>query len=134
MSNKTEILAVATGRRKKAIAEVKLTRGTGNFVINGKPGISYMQKNPALILSLQAPLDLLRLENNYDALVKVVGGGLSGQAEAIRLGLARALCNIENSYRSCFKVKGYLTRDARCKERRKYGLKKARKAPQFSKR
>jgi small subunit ribosomal protein S9 len=131
---KDEILARGTGRRKSAIAEIKLIRGNGEFVINGKSGISYMQENPSFLLSMQAPLDLLGLQKNYDIFVKVKGGGLSGQSEAIRLGVSRALCFLENSYRPSLKGKGYLTRDARCKERKKYGLKKARKAPQYSKR
>ena len=80
------------------------------------------------------PLELLRLQKTYDTIVVVQGGGLIGQAEAIKLGIARALCDIEKSYRPFLKTKGYLTRDSRCKERKKYGLKKARKAPQFSKR
>lgn len=134
MSETTRILALGTGRRKSAIAQIKICSGKGEFIINGKSSISYMQENPSFLLSMQSPLDLLGLQKNYDITVKVQGGGLSGQAEAIRLGVARALCLLEPSYRSSLKVKGYLTRDARCKERRKYGLKKARKAPQFSKR
>lgn len=134
MSNKIEILARGTGRRKSATAQVQLIRGTGEFSINGKSAVAYLQENPSSILAIQAPLDLLGLQKNYDTIVSVQGGGISGQAEAIRLGIARALCQIETSYRSSLKVKKYLTRDARCKERKKYGLKKARKAPQFSKR
>ncbi len=128
------ILAKGTGRRKSAIAQIQLVKGTGEFIINGKSGILYMQENPASVLSIQAPLELLRLQKTYDTIVTVRGGGLIGQAEAIKLGMARALCDIEKSYRPFLKTKGYLTRDARCKERKKYGLKKARKAPQFSKR
>jgi len=128
------ILAKGTGRRKSAIAQIKLIKGTGEFSINGKPGVLYMQENPASILAIQAPLELLRLQKTYNTIVTVQGGGLIGQAEAIKLGIARALCDIEKSYRPSLKTKGYLTRDSRCKERKKYGLKKARKAPQFSKR
>lgn len=134
MSETTHVLALGTGRRKSAVAQIKIFSGRGEFTINGKSSISYMQENPSFVLSIQSPLDLLGLQKNYDIIVKVAGGGLSGQAEAIRLGVARALCLLEPSYRSSLKIKGYLTRDARCKERRKYGLKKARKAPQFSKR
>lgn len=134
MSQQDEILAIGTGRRKSAIAQIKIIRGNGEFLINEKSGIAYMQENPSFLLSMQSPLDLLGLQKNYDVVIKVKGGGLSGQAEAIRLGIARALCSLENSYRPSLKLKGYLTRDSRCKERRKYGLKKARKAPQFSKR
>jgi len=128
------ILAKGTGRRKSAIAQIQLVKGTGEFLINGKSGVLYMQENPASVLSIQAPLELLRLQKTYDTIVIVKGGGLIGQAEAIKLGMARALCDIEKSYRPFLKTKGYLTRDSRCKERKKYGLKKARKAPQFSKR
>lgn len=134
MLQKDQILAMGTGRRKSAIAQIRLIRGTGEFVINGKSGIHYMQENPSFLLSIQSPLDLLGLQKNYDIIIKVKGGGLSGQAEAIKLGIARALCAFEGSYRTSLKTKGFLTRDARIKERRKYGLKKARKAPQFSKR
>ena len=123
-----------TGRRKSAIAQVNLVKGTGQFLINGKSGLEYMQEDPSAILSIQAPLELLALQKNYDTIVKVQGGGLIGQAEAIKLGIARALCSIEKNYRTSLKIKGFLTRDARSKERKKYGLKKARKAPQFSKR
>ena len=134
MLNQYQVLAKGTGRRKSAIAEVKLVPGTGEFLINGKPGILYLQENPSSILSVQAPLELLGLQKNYNTIIKVQGGGVVGQAEAIKLGISRAICEIEKSYRSSLKIKGFLTRDARCKERRKYGLKKARKAPQFSKR
>lgn len=128
------ILAQGVGRRKSAIAQIKLSRGTGEFIINGKPGLAYIQENPSFLLAIQAPLDLFGLQKNFTVFVKVQGGGLAGQADAIRLGVARALCLLESSYRSSLKIKGFLTRDARCKERRKYGLKKARKASQFSKR
>lgn len=134
MSHQFPILGKGTGRRKSAIAQVQLVAGTGEFLINGKPGVLYLQENPSSILTIQAPLDLLGLQKNYNTIVKVQGGGVIGQAEAIRLGVTRALCEIEKSYRSFLKIKGFLTRDSRCKERRKYGLKKARKAPQFSKR
>ncbi len=129
-----EVLANGTWRRKSAVARIKLIKGTCEFIINGKSGVLYMQENPASILNIQAPLDLLRLQKNYNTIITVQGGGLIGQADAIKLAIARALCNIEKSYRPFFKEKGYLTRDSRCKERKKYGLKKARKAPQFSKR
>jgi small subunit ribosomal protein S9 len=138
LSENREILAKGTGRRKCSIAQVRLMKGAGEFIINGKPAIAYMQENPSCILSIQAPFELLKLQNNFKTIVKVRGGGLMGQAGAIKLGVARALCeiekNLENSYRSSLKSQGFLTRDSRCKERKKYGLKKARKAPQFSKR
>ena len=140
------ILAKGTGRRKSAIAQIQLIKGTGEFIINGKSGVLYMQENPASALSIQAPLELLRLQKTYDTIVVVQGGGLIGQAEAIKLGIARALCDIESlsnysnemtiqtEIRKQLKTKGYLTQDSRVKERRKYGLKKARKASQYHKR
>lgn len=132
MSDKFPILA--TGRRKSAVAQVKLLEGTGQFSINGKTGFAYLQQNASSFLEIQVPFNLLGLQKKYDLVVKVEGGGLLGQAEAIKLGIARALCALEPSYRSSLKSRGLLTRDSRCKERKKYGLKKARKAPQFSKR
>jgi small subunit ribosomal protein S9 len=123
-----------TGRRKTAIARVRLVPGSGQVVINKKPGDLYLQFNPNYLTTVKAPLEVLGLENDYDVLVNVAGGGLTGQADAIRLGVARALCQLDPENRKPLKVEGYLTRDPRAKERRKYGLKKARKAPQFSKR
>lgn len=123
-----------TGRRKSAVATVELVRGTGKFTINTIPGIDYMQQKADLLFAIQAPLDLFQLKNQYDIEVNVMGGGLVGQADAITLAIARSLCKIDQAYRGSLKLKGLLTRDARVKERKKYGLKKARKAPQFSKR
>ena len=134
MSQTSKPLAIAVGRRKSAIAQIQIIRGNGEFFINGKSGLSYMQENPSLLLTIQAPFDLLGLQKNYTVIAKVSGGGLAGQANAIQLGVARAICSLEESYRSSLRIKGFLTRDSRSKERRKYGLKKARKAPQFSKR
>jgi small subunit ribosomal protein S9 len=93
-----------------------------------------MQCNSQYINALKTPLITLGLENNYDIYVNTHGGGLRGQADAIKLGVARALCHISSENRTSLKAEGLLTRDARCKERKKYGLKKARKASQFSKR
>lgn len=123
-----------TGRRKSAVARVRLVPGNGNLVVNGKPGDLHLQFNPMYLAVAKAPLETLGLEGDYDILVNVRGGGLTGQADAIRLGVARALCQLDPDNRSPLKTEGYLTRDPRCKERKKYGLKKARKAPQFSKR
>jgi len=125
---------LSTGRRKSAVAQVKLLEGNGQFVINGKKASEYLQDDALHVGTIEAPLKLLKLQQKYDVLVKVEGGGIVGQSEAIRLGLARALSAVISSARKSLKEKGYLTRDSRCKERRKYGLKKARKAPQFSKR
>ncbi len=123
-----------TGRRKSAIARVRLVPGTGKVIINDRPGDQYLQFNPLYVEGVKAPLSTLGLENEYDILVNAHGGGVTGQADAIRLGVARALCELTPDNRKPLKVEGYLRRDPRSKERRKYGLKKARKAPQFSKR
>jgi small subunit ribosomal protein S9 len=122
------------GRRKTSVAKVILVPGTGSMVVNHKPGELYLQFNSQYINASKAPLIKLGLENTYDIYVNTHGGGLRGQADAIKLGVARALCYISSDNRSSLKTAGYLTRDARCKERKKYGLRKARKAPQFSKR
>lgn len=123
-----------TGRRKNAIARVRLVPGDGTITINGKPGDLYLQFNAEYLSGAKAPLETLGLESEYDVLVTAHGGGLTGQADAIKLGVARALCQLDPENRKPLKVEGYLTRDPRAKERRKYGLRKARKAPQFSKR
>ena len=123
-----------TGRRKTAVARVRLVPGTGNIVVNGKPGDLYLQFNASYISGVKAPLETLGLENEYDILVNAHGGGITGQADAIKLGVARALCELSPENRKPLKVEGYLTRDPRAKERKKYGLRKARKAPQYSKR
>lgn len=123
-----------TGRRKTSVARVRLVPGDGQLIINGKAGDLYLQFNPGYLGSAKAPLEVLGLENEYNILVNVRGGGLTGQADAIKLGVARALCQLDPENRKPLKVEGYLTRDPRSKERKKYGLKKARKAPQFSKR
>ena len=123
-----------TGRRKSAVARVRLMPGSGQLIINGLPGESYLQFSPNYLRISCAPLNILGLNNEYDIHVRTEGGGLTGQANAIRLGVARALCSINSNHRHILKSEGYLTRDARIKERRKYGLRKARKAPQYSKR
>ena len=126
--------SIRTGRRKTAVAQVKLVEGSGEITINGKKGVVYLQKNAYYINCVKAPLILLNVETNYDFIIKVKGGGILGQAEAIQLGISRALCDIEQDHRSELKQKKFLIRDSRIKERKKYGLKKARKAPQYSKR
>jgi small subunit ribosomal protein S9 len=123
-----------TGRRKASVARVRLIPGSGKLIINGLPGESYLQFSPNYIRITYGPLKTLGLTEEYDIFVNAQGGGLTGQADAIRLGIARALCCINPDNRTALKSEGYLTRDARVKERRKYGLRKARKAPQFSKR
>jgi small subunit ribosomal protein S9 len=123
-----------TGRRKSSVARVRLVPGTGQLVINGKPGDLYLQFNPTYLSAAKAPLETLGLEAEYDILVSASGGGLTGQADSIKLGVARALCQLDPENRKPLKVEGYLSRDPRAKERKKYGLHKARKAPQYSKR
>jgi len=129
-----QVVYWGTGRRKSSVARVRLVPGEGQLVINGKPGDLYLQFNPGYLSAAKAPLETLGLESEYNILVNVRGGGLTGQADAIRLGVARALCQLDPENRKPLKIEGYLTRDPRCKERKKYGLRKARKAPQFSKR
>ena len=121
-----------TGRRKSAIARVYMKSGKGAIVVNGKPVDEYMPF-ATLVLDLKQPLVIVGAESRYDVEVSVKGGGFTGQAEAIRLGIARALLEAGED-RKALKVAGMLTRDARAKERKKYGLKGARRAPQFSKR
>nr|YP_009541805.1 ribosomal protein S9 [Neogoniolithon spectabile]AYR06014.1 ribosomal protein S9 [Neogoniolithon spectabile] len=123
-----------TGRRKSSIARVRLIPGSGKLIINELPGESYLQFSPNYLRISFAPLKLLGLTNEYDIYVQVEGGGLAGQADAIRLGIARALCIMNPVNRYGLKSEGLLTRDSRVKERKKYGLRKARKAPQYSKR
>ena len=123
-----------TGRRKTSVARVRLVPGNGAITINGRPGNHYLNFNPAYLAAVKAPLQTLGLGESYDVLVKVHGGGLTGQADAIKQGAARALCELSIDNRKPLKIEGHLSRDPRAKERRKYGLKKARKAPQFSKR
>jgi small subunit ribosomal protein S9 len=125
---------VGTGHRKNSIARVRLTLGSGKILINGINAELYLQFSPNYLQVSKSPLSSLGLENKYDLIIKTEGGGLTGQTEAIRLGLARALCKINPENRVALKFEGYLTRDSRSKERKKYGLRKARKAPQFSKR
>ncbi|MBH8555743.1 MULTISPECIES: 30S ribosomal protein S9 [Nodulariaceae] len=123
-----------TGRRKSAVARVRLVPGEGKLIVNGKPGDLYFQFNANYLGVIKGPLETLGLENEYDILVKAEGGGLTGQADSVRLGVARALCQLDPDNRPPLKTEGYLTRDPRAKERKKYGLHKARKAPQYSKR
>ncbi len=128
------VMYIGTGRRKSAVARVRLVPGNGQITINGKPGDLYLQFNAEYLSVAKAPLETLGLENEYDILVNAHGGGLTGQADAVRLGVARALCQLDPDNRKPLKIEGYLTRDPRAKERKKYGLRKARKAPQYSKR
>ncbi|XP_078442051.1 ribosomal protein S9 [Wolffia australiana] len=123
-----------TGRRKCAIARVVIQEGTGNIIINSRDAKEYLQGNPLWIQYVKTPLLTLGYEGTYDVFVKAHGGGLGGQAQAISLGIARALLKVSENHRSPLRKEGLLTRDSRIVERKKPGLKKARKAPQFSKR
>ena len=125
---------IGVGRRKRATARVFLIPGEGNIVINKVPGEKYLQYNVTYLDNIWAPLKELNLDKQFDIVVLVRGGGITGQADAIQLGVARLLCQMNPQNRSVLKSFGFLTRDARIKERKKYGLRKARKAPQYSKR
>ena len=122
-----------TGRRKKAIARVYLVPGTGNITVNKRTIDEYFGLDTLKVIVRQ-PLVATETANKFDVIVTVKGGGYTGQAGAVRHGIARALLQADAEYRPTLKVAGYLTRDPRMKERKKYGLKAARRAPQFSKR
>ncbi|MGP4042191.1 30S ribosomal protein S9 [Gracilibacillus sp. D59] len=122
-----------TGRRKTSTARVRLVPGTGRIVVNSRDAEDYFPYE-TLRTIIKQPLAATETEGSYDVLVNVDGGGYTGQAGAIRHGVARALLEADPEYRTTLKRAGFLTRDARAKERKKYGLKKARRAPQFSKR
>ena len=132
-AKKENIVFYGTGRRKSSIARVRLVEGTGVITINGKNIDEYLGTD-TLIVIVRQPLTATNTVDKFDVICKVQGGGFTGQAGAIRLGIARALLEANSEYRPTLKSAGFLTRDARKKERKKYGLKKARKAPQFSKR
>ena len=134
MAKKAEkIMFYGTGRRKKSIARVRLVEGSGVITVNGKNIDEYFGTETLKVIVKQ-PLVATNTLEKYDVICKVTGGGFTGQAGAIRHGNARALLEANAEYRPTLKVNGYLTRDPRMKERKKYGLKKARRAPQFSKR
>lgn len=139
--NMNKKVITATGRRKRSIAQVRMTSGSGKITVNGVDVNEYMPF-ATLVMDLKQPLVVTNNENTFDIDVTVKGGGFSGQTGAIRLGITRALLEYdaetdqtrEDSYRKILKTEGFVTRDARIKERKKPGLKKARRAPQFSKR
>jgi len=124
---------MATGRRKSSVARVRLIPGTGKITINDRSFAEYIPSAASRLDVLQ-PLALTGTTTSYDVFVNVFGGGISGQAGAIRHGITRALLEVSGDFRSVLKKAGLVTRDPRAKERKKYGLKKARRAPQFSKR
>ena len=131
MAEKTKYTAI--GRRKSSVAKVTLVPGKGNITVNGKDVKDYMPYE-TLVMDLVQPLELVDSKDKYDVEVVVKGGGFSGQTGAIRLGITRALLLANSESRPVLKSNGMVTRDARIKERKKYGLNKARRAPQFSKR
>lgn len=121
------------GRRKESVATIKITNGKGIITVNDMPAEKYFS-NPTYLATIKSPLVLLSKEKTLDISVRVNGGGSTGQAEAVRLGIARAILGMSEDFRTSLRKEGMLTRDARVKERKKPGLRKARKAPQFSKR
>lgn len=125
--------AAGTGRRKEAVARVRLREGTGTFELNGRTLEDFFPSRSHRMI-VTSPLRVVEREKDFDVIAHLDGGGVSGQAGALRQGIARALIELDPSLRPQLKKEGLLTRDAREKERRKYGLKKARKAPQYSKR
>lgn len=129
----TKIQYYGTGRRKKSVARVRLVPGDGKVIINDRSLEDYFGLETLKVIVKQ-PLVLTDTTTKFDVLCKVVGGGYTGQAGAIRHGISRALLKADEEFRAVLKKAGFLTRDPRMKERKKYGLKKARRAPQFSKR
>ena len=133
MAKSEKIVYYGTGRRKSSIARVRLVEGSGKITINGKDIDEFFGLETLKVIVRQ-PLTVTNTTDKYDVICKVSGGGFTGQAGAIRHGIARALNEANSEFRPALKTNGFLTRDPRMKERKKYGLKKARKAPQFSKR
>ena len=133
MAKKENIVFYGTGRRKSSVSRVRLVEGTGKITINGKDMDEFFGLETLKVIVRQ-PLTVTNTTAKYDVIATVKGGGFTGQAGAIRHGIARALNEANSEYRPALKQNGFLTRDPRMKERKKYGLKKARKAPQFSKR
>ncbi len=138
MDSKIELIFqkknIGLGKRKQSIARVFLIPGEGNLIINKTVGDKYLQYNDTYLNAIWAPLEKLKFEKQFDVVVLVKGGGLTSQAQSIQLGIARLLCAMDKKNRLTLKPFGFLTRDSRIKERKKYGLRKARKAPQYSKR
>ena len=133
MAKSNKIVYLGTGRRKSSVARVRLVEGTGKITINGKDIEEFFDLETLKVIVRQ-PLTVTNTLAKYDVVCSVCGGGVSGQAGAIRHGIARALNEANSEYRPALKSNGFLTRDPRMKERKKYGMKKARKAPQISKR
>ena len=138
MNSKLELVfqkdKIGLGKHKKSIARVFILPGKGNLIINKIYGEKYLQYNSSYLNIIWLPLEKLNLHKQFDVIALVNGGGLTGQTKAIQLGVARLLCKMSKDTRPILKPYGFLTRDSRIKERKKYGLRKARKAPQYSKR
>ena len=138
MNSNTELIFqkknLGLGKRKQSVARVFLIPGQGNLLINQTSGDQYLQYNNTYLSAVWAPLQKLNLEKQFDIVASVKGGGLTSQTQSIQLAISRLLCEIDPKNRSILKPFNFLTRDARIKERKKYGLRKARKAPQYSKR
>ena len=133
MANTNKVMYNGTGRRKSSVARVFMTPGTGKIVVNGRSLEEYLPLETLRML-VKSPLVLCEVEGQFDIQINVQGGGYTGQAGAMRHGITRALMQASEDYRPKLKAAGFVTRDSRCKERKKYGLKAARRAPQFSKR
>ena len=133
VTKKKTVTYIGTGRRKKSVARVFMTPGTGNITVNGRTLEDYLPQ-ATLRMVVNSPLVLTETKEQFDIQINVAGGGYAGQAGAMRHGIARALLEASADYRPVLKKAGFLTRDSRMKERKKYGLKGARRAPQFSKR
>ena len=133
LTKKVSAEFIATGRRKSSVARVRMKPGKGNITVNGREIGEYLQRDTLLLVARQ-PLELTNTLEKYDIKITANGGGIAGQAGAICHGIARALVEADENLKAEIKAAGFLTRDPRMKERKKYGLKKARKAPQFSKR
>ena len=132
-TSKKKIMYLGTGRRKSSVARVFMTPGTGVITVNGRTLEEYLPQ-ATLRMVVNSPLVLTETKDQFDIQINVYGGGFTGQAGAMRHGISRALLEVDADYRPVLKKAGFLTRDPRMKERKKYGLKKARRAPQFSKR
>ncbi len=133
MAKKDNIVYYGTGRRKSSVARVRIVEGSGKITVNGKDIEEFFGLETLKVIVKQ-PLQVTNTISKYDVIATVKGGGITGQAGAVRHGIARALNEANSEFRPALKTNGFLTRDPRMKERKKYGLKKARKAPQFSKR
>jgi len=133
MAKKDNIVYYGTGRRKSSVARVRIVEGSGKITVNGKDIEEFFGLETLKVIVKQ-PLQVTNTISKYDVIATVKGGGITGQAGAVRHGIARALNEANSEFRPALKSNGFLTRDPRMKERKKYGLKKARKAPQFSKR